>query len=174
VTVPKSKGRASANRRGPSGGAGAKLRRSVRKHAPALRAISETKSREPRAPGKWSPREILGHLIDSASNNHQRFVRSRFQEDLVFPGYDQNAWVREQKYADAPWPELVELWRLYNLHLARVMDATPRALRERPTVRHNFHRILMLKVEEGAPARLDDLMHDYVAHLEHHIAQIRV
>jgi hypothetical protein len=162
------------DRRPPTGGAGAKLRRAVRKHGPALRAISETKSRRPRAPGKWTPREILGHLIDSASNNHQRFVRARFQEDLVFPGYDQKEWVRGQKYADAPWAELVELWRLYNLHLARVMDATPRALRGRPTTRHNFHRILMLKVEEGAPARLDDLMHDYVAHLEHHIAQIRV
>jgi hypothetical protein len=135
--------------------------------------MSEAKSRRPRAPGKWTPREILGHLIDSASNNHQRFVRARFQEDLVFPGYAQEEWVRGQKYAEARWRDLVELWRLYNLHLARVMDATPRTLRERATTRHNFHRILMREVPEGAPARLEDLMRDYVAHLEHHIGQIR-
>jgi len=135
--------------------------------------MSDAKSRRPRAPGKWAPREILGHLIDSASNNHQRFVRARFQDDLVFPGYEQEEWVRGQKYAEAPWRDLVDLWRLYNLHLARVMDATPRTLRERSTTRHNFHRILMREVPEGAPARLEDLMRDYVAHLEHHIAQIR-
>jgi hypothetical protein len=166
--------RASPDHRSASGGPGASLRRAVRRHTPALRAMSEAKSRRPRAAGKWTPREILGHLIDSASNNHQRFVRARFQEDLVFPGYAQEEWVRGQNYAEARWAELVELWRLYNLHLARVMEATPESVRRKRTRRHNFHVLLMRKVPEGSPAALEDLMRDYVAHLEHHVAQIRV
>ena len=50
------------------------------------------------APGKWSRKEILGHLIDSAVNNQARFVRAQLQDDLVFDGYDQDAWVRVQRY----------------------------------------------------------------------------
>jgi hypothetical protein len=157
---------------GAGAGAAEELRRAVEEILPTLRAISEAESARPRAPGKWSPREVLGHLIDSASNNHQRFVRAQFQEDLVFPGYEQDEWVRAQRYADAPWVELLELWRLYNRHLARVMEAIPDEVRLRKTSRHNFHRIAHEKVPEGRPARLDDLMHDYVVHLRHHLRQI--
>ena len=137
-----------------------------------LTGISEAQSEERLAPGRWSKKEILGHLIDSASNNHQRFVRAAFQEDLVFPGYKQDEWVRTQNYRDCPWADLVELWRLYNLQLARVMDATPEKLRLRKTARHNFHDIGFQKFLAGEPVTLDGLMRDYVAHLDHHLAQI--
>ena len=149
-----------------------KLRRAVAAGFPRLRALSEERSSRPRAPGKWSPKEVIGHLIDSASNNHQRFVRAAFQEDLVFPGYEQDEWVRNQRYRECPWADLVELWRLYNLQLARVMEATPEGLRRRETRRHNFHDIGFQTFLEGEPATLDGLMHDYVAHLGHHLAQI--
>ena len=148
------------------------LRRAVEESLPRLRAIPEGESARPPAPEKWSPRQILGHLIDSASNNHQRFLRAGFQKDLVFPGYAQNEWVEAQNYRDAPWAELVELWGLYNRHLARVMEATPEALRKRERRRHNFDHIAFRKLPEGSPATLDYLHHDYVAHLEHHLAQI--
>lgn len=157
-----------ANAAGP----GAELRRAVEEALPALRAISEAESSRPPAPGKWSPREVLGHLIDSASNNHQRFVRARFQEDLVFPEYSQEDWVRSQNYRDAPWADLLELWRLYNLHLARVLDAIPEDVRRRETRRHNFHRIALHGLPEGEPATLEYLMRDYVLHLRHHVAQL--
>lgn len=156
----------------PSAEPGAQLRRAIEEALPALRAIPETESSRPRVPGKWSPREVLGHLIDSASNNHQRFVRARFQEDLVFPGYEQDDWVRDQNYREEPWADLLELWRLYNLHLARVMDAVPDGVRRRETRRHNFHRIAFHEIPEGKPATLEYLMRDYVAHLRHHVAQI--
>lgn len=149
-----------------------RLRRAVAEGLPRLRAVSEEQSSLPRAPGKWSPKEVIGHLIDSASNNHQRFVRAAFQEDLVFPGYKQDEWVRTQNYRDCPWADLVELWRLYNLQLARVMDATPEKLRLRKTARHNFHDIGFQKFLAGEPVTLDGLMRDYVAHLDHHLAQI--
>ena len=105
-----------------------RLRDAVAHATPLLLALDADASARPLATGKWSPREIVGHLIDSAANNHQRFVRGQLQDDLVFLGYAQEDWVRVQHYADAPWPDLVALWRLYNLHLARVMDLTPAVL----------------------------------------------
>jgi hypothetical protein len=56
------------------------------------------------APDRWSKKEILGHLIDSAANNHQRFVRAQGTPRLEFPGYEQEFWVATQAYASAPGP----------------------------------------------------------------------
>lgn len=124
------------------------------------------------APGKWSAKQIIGHLIDSASNNHQRFVRARWMDDLVFVGYEQDAWVDAQAYQDAPWRELLDLWLAYNLHLARVMRATPDDVRLRGHLRHNLDRLAFRPVPPEAPATLDYFMRDYVAHLKHHLAQL--
>ena len=132
---------------------------------------AEDAARHP-APGRWSPKEIVGHLIDSAANNHHRFLRARWQEDLVFPGYEQDAWVAAQRYQDAPWEELVALWRAYNLHLARVMRLVPESVRTREHRRHNLDRIAWRPVPADRPATLDYFMGDYVGHLRHHIAQI--
>ncbi len=148
------------------------FRRLVVQSAGALREITEADSARRPAPGKWSPREIVGHLFDSASNNHQRFVRALCQDDRVFAGYDQDAWVAAQRYQDAPWPALVELWRAYNLHLAHVMLATPEAARLRVHRRHNIHQIAWKTVPPGEPATLDYFMRDYVGHLRHHLAQL--
>src|SRR5688500_1533165 len=98
---------------------------------PELLALGDDASARRPAPGKWSPREIVGHLIDSASNNHRRFVRALWQDDLVFTGYAQDAWVDAQRYQQAPWPELVVLWGHFNRHLARVMTAVPADVRTR-------------------------------------------
>lgn len=124
-------------------------------------------------PGAWSAKEIIGHLIDSATNNHQRFVRAGSQTDLVFPGYAQDEWVRVQAYDAAPWSALVTLWQMYNLHLARVMAAVPPTVRERKHDTHNLHQIGFRPFAADQPATLADLMHDYVVHLEHHLAQVR-
>ncbi len=150
----------------------ADFRRLVDHSAAALLTISEADSERRPAQDKWSPKEILGHLIDSASNNHQRFVRAQFKDDLVFAGYDQDAWVAAQQYQDARWLALVNLWREYNLHLARVMATTPEAVRMRETWRHNFHEIAWKTVPQYKPATLDYFMRDYVDHLRHHLGQI--
>lgn len=148
------------------------LRETVEKATPLLTALSDEESATPYAPGKWSLREIIGHLIDSASNNHQRFVRAQFQDNLIFPGYAQEDWVRVQHYRDAPWNELVMLWQSYNLQLVRVMAAVPDDVRNREHKQHNFHRIGWQIIPEGEPATLDHLMSDYVAHLKNHLRQI--
>jgi hypothetical protein len=150
----------------------AALRGAIEKSAPALDKMSDEMTRQRPGPGKWSPREIVGHLIDSASNNHQRFVRALFQEDLVFPGYAQDAWVSAQRYQDAPWNELLTLWRSFNLHIARVMEAAPAEERLRPRARHNLDELAWRPVPRDKPATLDYFMADYVAHLEHHLSQI--
>ena len=147
------------------------LERAILQATPRLRAISETDSAQPPAPGKWSPRQVIGHLIDSASNNHQRFVRAQLQDDLVFPGYEQDAWVALQHYQDAPWDELVTLWRAFNLHLVRVMTVVPDEARLGARARHSLHEI-GFAIPRDAPARLEDLMRDYVVHLVHHLRQI--
>jgi hypothetical protein len=139
---------------------------------PRLLDISDEGSARRPAPGKWSPREIVGHLVDSASNNHQRFVRAQWQDDLVFQGYAQDGWVAAQRYQEAPWTELVILWAHFNRHLARVMDAVPGEIRLRPHRRHNLHQMAWQPVPESEPATLDYFMRDYVGHLKHHVRQI--
>ena len=99
-------------------------------------------------------------------------MRAQFTDDLVFTGYEQERWVAAQRYEAAPWPELVELWRLYNLHLARVIEAAPESARLRPRARHNLHEVAWQAVAQDQPATLEDFMRDYVGHLEHHLAQI--
>ena len=82
-----------------------RLRDAVEAAAPRLLALSEAEAGRAGEAGKWSPREVVGHLVDSAANNHQRFVRGQLQDDLVFLGYAQDDWVRVQDYAHAPWAD---------------------------------------------------------------------
>jgi hypothetical protein len=147
------------------------LRRAVEDVSPRLLALGDA-SGTPRAAGKWSAREIIGHLVDSASNNHQRFIRAQFRDDLVFSGYQQDDWVRAGSYQDAPWEDLVALWRTFNLQIARVMEHVPDAIRLREASQHNFDQIGFRPLPAGQPATLDFLMEDYVRHLEHHLRQI--
>lgn len=148
------------------------LRALVEHATPLLLHVTDAEAMQRPAPGAWSPKEIVGHLIDSASSNHQRFVRARFQDDLVFPGYDQDAWVEVQRYQDADWNALVGLWRAYNLHLARVIEAMPEATCERSHSRHNLHQIAWRTVPEHEPATLAYFMQDYVNHMRHHLLQV--
>lgn len=139
---------------------------------PPLLALGDAASARRPAPGKWSPREIIGHLVDSASNNHQRFVRFRERDDLVVDGYEQDAWVAAQRYQDAPWWELVLLWTTYNRHLARLMAATPARDRDRVRNVHNLHLRAFRPVPADRPVTLGYFMNDYVEHLVHHLEQI--
>jgi len=139
---------------------------------PALLALGDEASGRRRAPGKWSPREIVGHLIDSASNNHQRFVRAQFQDHLTFAGYDQDAWVAQQRYQSASWRDLVALWASFNRHLAHVMASMPEATRTKPFMKHNLDQLAFKPVPASRPATLDYFMQDYVDHLKHHLRQI--
>ena len=146
------------------------LRQAVNDATPRLLALGEQSATRP-GPRKWSPREIIGHLVDSASNNHGRFVRGQLQDDLIFPGYAQEDWVRIGRYQDAPWDELVTLWRAFNLQIARVMEGTPAEVRARPRARHSFD-VIGVPLKDGEAPTLEHVMSDYVVHLKHHLRQI--
>ena len=126
-----------------------------------LRSIDEQTASMRRAPGKWSKKEILGHLIDSAANNHQRFVRLQLSPRLELPGYDQEGWVRVQHYQDRPWDEIVTLWHTYNLHLAEV-------------IRHADSNMLLntWRAPDGQEVTMEFIMRDYIVHMRHHLEQI--
>jgi hypothetical protein len=149
-----------------------RLAASIERAVPRLLAISDADASAAPAEGKWSPKEVLGHLIDSASNNHGRFVRAQFADDLVFPGYEQEKWVAAQRYADAAWEDLVALWRGFNLHIAWVMARVPDDVARRPRATHNLDQIAWKTVPPDQPATLHYFMNDYVDHLEHHLGQI--
>jgi hypothetical protein len=137
-----------------------------------LSAMPDEAAAAPPEPGKWSPKQVIGHLLDSASNNHQRFVRANFKDDLIFDGYEQEKWVELHDYQNTPWQDLLDLWRGYNLHIARVMENTPDTARNTPRAKHNLHVTALHAVPVDKPATLEYFMLDYIKHLEQHLAQI--
>ncbi len=128
---------------------------------PRLLSISESESSIRPAPGKWSKKEILGHLIDSAGNNHQRFVRAQLSSEIRLPEYQQERWVQAQEYQTESWENLIALWKAYNLHLLHIAAAIP-ADRLRS----------LCFIGDNEPVTLEFIVTDYVRHLKHHIQQI--
>ena len=151
---------------------GEQLRTAVARATTELATMSEAQAGISPVPGKWSPKQIIGHLVDSASNNHGRFVRAQIDDDLFFPGYEQESWVRLQDYAASDWSALLSLWREYNFHIAHIVDRIPDSVLMRPRARHNLNEIAWKTVPADEPVTLDYFVRDYIAHLEHHLTQI--
>jgi hypothetical protein len=112
-------------------------------------------------PDKWSKKEILGHLIDSAANNHQRFVRASYNAAATFPEYNQNDWVRIQRYQESEWSTLVALWSAYNRHLSDVIERIPEGALFAPC-----------NIGREQPVPLEFVIRDYLRHMRHHIGQL--
>lgn len=148
------------------------MRLTIEDAAVRLLSITEVESETRRQTGKWSAKEILGHLIDSAANNHGRFVTAQLKDNLVFDGYDQEAWVATQRYHQASWPVLVALWKSYNLHLLHVVSSIPEDKLNQPRREHSLDTIAWKLVDEGEPISLEYLILDYFEHMKHHLRQI--
>jgi hypothetical protein len=133
----------------------------LREAEPLLRKITDAEANVPRSPEKWSRKEIVGHLLDSASNNHQRFVRAALQGELTFPGYSQEALVKLERFRDLPWTELLDFWLAYNRFLAHLMASLPPASEG-----------VQCKIGNDAPVTLGWIVSDYVEHLKHHLNQV--
>ncbi len=133
----------------------------VRSVHPRLESLAEEDAGKKPYEAKWSRKEILGHLIDSASNNHQRIVRMQEVPDLGSFRYTQDHWVKSQQYQTESWADLVELWYWYNVHLAKIMN-------------HIAPAAMDHVCDVGYPKQvtLRYLLDDYVDHLEHHLGQI--
>jgi hypothetical protein len=139
------------------------LQQTIDTALPKLRAIADAAAAEPPAPGKWSRKEIIGHLIDSATNNHQRFIRAQQTTQLVFPPYEQNHWSASQHCNERRWADLVSLWHAYNAHLAHVIAWID-----------DDHLSVPCVIESDRPVTLEFLVTDYVVHLRHHLSQAGV
>ena len=111
------------------------------------------------APDRWSKKEILGHLIDSAANNHQRFVRAAANTAADFPPYSQNDWVQIQRYNDSNWDVLLKLWSAYNFHLSDIIERIPESSLSSPC-----------NIGKENPVPLEFVIKDYLRHLKHHVA----
>ena len=151
---------------------GQDLRQSIQEAKPKLLLIVENEVIRAPVPGKWSAKQIIGHLIDSASNNHQRFIRAQFKDDLLFSGYQQEKWVEVQRYQHAEWSDLVEFWSRYNLHLADAIDYIPEEVLNKPRVEHSLDKIAWKTIPKDQPATLKYFIEDYIGHLKHHLRQV--
>ncbi len=137
------------------------LREEVSRATRVFRGWGEAEASADRGPGKWTRKEILGHLIDSAANNHQRFVRAQLTSPFHWPGYEQEAWVSVHGYGRRGWGELVDLWAALNSHVAAVIELVPEGRLQTPCA-----------IGESAPQALQWWMNDYLRHLKHHVEQI--
>jgi hypothetical protein len=137
------------------------LLQTVERASQRLQTIPGSEPARKPAPEKWSKKEILGHLIDSASNNHQRFVRAQYTDRLEFPPYAQDEWMRIQQYNAGDWETMVDLWRLYNKHLAHVISNIPAQKLATPC-----------QIESPEPVSLEFLVKDYLDHMKHHLKQL--
>jgi hypothetical protein len=121
--------------------------------------IAATRSGESR----WSPKEELGHLLDSACNNHQRIVRAVLQENPSMPGYEQRAWVEMHAYQQRDWRELIELWIALNRQLLAAANGVPASAWART-----------LTVASSQPVTLQFVFQDYLDHMFHHLDHIGI
>jgi hypothetical protein len=124
------------------------------------------------APEKWSPIQILGHLTDSAYNNHRRFLMAADQDHLRFSGYNQEAWVIRNGYQERETGEVIETFRMAQHHLAEMIDRLPEELLSRKTREHELDKMAMRHVAPGSESCLGYMVEDYLFHLVHHLKQI--
>ncbi|CAH0997448.1 hypothetical protein EMA8858_03581 [Emticicia aquatica] len=128
---------------------------------PFLQQITEEEATIKPLPNKWSKKEVLGHLIDSACNNQQKFVRMMEKEHLDFVGYAQDFWVNEQHYTKTKWQELISFWYAYNTHIAHIIEHV------NPDYLQNT-----ITIEGTGLFTLEFIMQDYTEHLKHHLKAI--
>jgi hypothetical protein len=128
-----------------------------------LEKLSQHTAESKPTPSAWSPKEELGHLLDSAANNHQRIVRAQLEDNPAMPGYEQNRWVAVHAYQQRDWRELIELWRALNRQLLAATEAVPDSAWSRT-----------LTVAGSEPLTLQFVFEDYVAHMLHHLQHIGI
>lgn len=109
-------------------------------------------------PDRWSISEVVGHLVDSACNNHQRFVRAQYSSEFEFPKYEQNEWVAAANYREGNWQSLVELWYHYNRQIAVIIRNIRTSSLSIPCT-----------ITPYETCTLGFLVKDYLDHMLHHL-----
>jgi hypothetical protein len=136
------------------------LRQTIDREMPELRAFNDERAARAPKPGSWSPKQELGHLIDSAANNHMRFVLASTEGAYEGPGYSQDRWVEAHGYQDLAWMEIVELWYRCNVLLVHLVE---RIAEERMESRC---------IVGSSTVTLRFLIEDYVLHMQHHLDHV--
>lgn len=128
-----------------------------------LLSLTDERASVKPASGKWSPKEELGHLIDSASNNHQRIVRAQLETLPRMPGYDGDAWVAVHAYQQREWSELVSLWTSLNRQLFRTVSNISDAASLRACT-----------IADSGPLTIRFIFEDYLVHMLHHLGHMGI
>lgn len=138
------------------------LRRAIAEEEPRLRAISDPSAGiSPDVPGKWSRKQELGHLIDSATNNRVRIAKAATEGQYAGPSYDPVAWVELGGYAGMSWSVLIDLWKMLNEALGVALDRVPPRRLEAEC-----------RIGDAQPATLRFVIEDYILHMQHHLDHI--
>ena len=140
------------------------LARTLAAELPRLRDVADdARTAAPNRPEGvgWSQREELGHLVDSAVNNHARIVRAALERSYEGPTYDQDGWIAAHRYREMPWSEIVDVWHAHNRILVPLIAALPDAKLATPC-----------RVGSSSPVTLGFLIDDYVLHMQHHLDQV--
>lgn len=127
-----------------------------------FQTISEEEWNYKATPEKWSKKEIIGHLCDSAFTNIRRFVVTQYKENENIV-YDQNEWVKIQNYQNVPTDEVISLWKTLNYQIVRVVENIPDEA---------LQRTCDTTKTELQVFTLEFIINDYVEHLQHHLKAI--
>jgi len=125
---------------------------------PALNTIPKSKMVYKTSPGKWSKKEIVGHMVDSAQNNIRRFIVAGYEENPKIV-YNQDKWVATVNYQEYDLSNLTKLWYLLNKHIVAILKNMPDEMKQRKCLTEN-------------PNTLEWLAQDYIKHLRHHLHQV--
>jgi len=146
--------------------------RTILNEAPArLVQIREEDASRSLEPGKWSAKQELGHLVDSAVNNHIRLIRMQVETHPDLPGYAQNDWVRLNSYQERSWEQIVALWRMLNTHLVTAAEQVTAEGWQRTGVFISTWGTAP-NADSSGVITLQFLIEDYVEHMRHHLDHI--
>lgn len=139
-----------------------RIEETIRTNAPHIRSIADEQFEYKPSPAKWSKKEILGHLVDSAQNNIQRLVRGQYEHNPKIV-YDQDQWVKLADYQSYNREELVQLWVLLNKHFCKILiSMNDPALSKQCDTGKGFIELHTLQF----------IADDYLAHMKHHLNQM--
>jgi hypothetical protein len=130
----------------------------IDQHLSALQFIPEGKFQHKPSPTKWSKKEILGHLVDSAQSNIRRFIVAQYEEQPHIV-YNQDQWVTITNYQEYSLPDLISLWYLVNKHICHVLTNITPEMGTRAVKTEEVHTV-------------QELAQDYIKHLLHHLHQV--
>jgi hypothetical protein len=139
------------------------LKQLIEAYSTKISAIPEAEFSAKPLPHKWSRKEVLGHLIDSAQNNLRRFICSQYEQTPPKIVYDQDFWVKANGYQEVEKEEVIQMWKQINLRIAAVLGKMPK---------ENFSRTADTGKTKMELHSLEFLAEDYVKHMKHHLNQI--